>query len=85
MNPQPQPKPRELTEEALNKVFSLNFTRKEALVVRTLILQKEYNLADAKLLLPVLEKIESTAMALTNQDYIDAEVAPTEKPPLNTN
>jgi len=84
MNPNQPSKPRELTDEALAKQFSYSFTRKEALVLRTLILQKEYNLADAKILLPILDAIESTALALTNQDYKDNTETP-EKPPLVTN
>ena len=69
MNPQSK---KELTEKALSARFSFMLSRKEVLVLRTLVLQQQYNLADAEILIPVVKLIETTALnSLTETDYLN--------------
>ena len=71
MNPKhPQPQRNlELTEESLNKEFTIKFTRRELTVLFNLMMRQEFRLPDARLILGIVDKIESPVVALTNDDF----------------
>jgi hypothetical protein len=79
MPPRPQPTVLPLTEEAYNKQFTIQFSRRELTVVFNLIHQNEWRIPDARIMIGIIDKINGPVTALTNQDYKQPENVPTPK------
>jgi hypothetical protein len=48
---------RQQQELELSKTFSVNFTKRELLIVNNILLQKEFRVGDVLAILPILDKI----------------------------
>ena len=64
--PKVDPKELKKLEEGMAKKFTLTFTKREVIVLFNVINQIDIHLGDARILLPIAEKLNSVAAIATN-------------------